>query len=363
MKLHEIEIVTQDGELVRFECASNEDVITAGLRQDIILMSSCREGGCATCKGMCTDGDYDLIKCTVQALPPEEEEEGHVLLCRAFPRSDMRVEVPYTSDRISTSATEAQREFLAELVNITPVASNTVEVTMRRIADDISGNGAGVDFEPGQFFDVQLPGTDIWRSFSPFNLPNQDGDLEFLIRILPDGKFSNYLRNEARPGQILRLRGASGSFYLHDNGLKARYFLAGGTGLSPVLSMVRKMFDQGDPQETRLYFGVSKQEEVFYAQELKALAEVMPNLTVRISVSHPGPDWNGERGNVVDTLRSDLEASGAKPDLYLCGPPGMIDATYKMCVELDIPKSNICIEKFLPSGSTNKEEEKDAQLA
>jgi methane monooxygenase component C len=354
MKLHEIEIVTQCGESIYIECASNEDIITAGLRQDIILMSSCREGGCATCKGLCTDGDYDLVKCTVQALPPEEEEEGHVLLCRAFPKSNMRVEVPYTADRISTIATESKRDFFAELVKITPVASNTVEVTMQRIPDELSGSDVNVSFEPGQFFDIQLPGTDLWRSFSPSNLPNKDGILEFLIRILPDGRFSNFLSNEAKTGQVLNLRGSSGSFYLHDNGLQARYFLAGGTGLSPVLSMVRKMFDQGDPQETRLYFGVSKQEEVFYVNELKALSEKMRNLTVKVSISHPDIDWIGEHGNVVETLRKDLELSGAKPDIYLCGPSGMVDATYRMCVDLDIPKSNICTEKFLPSGSAGE---------
>ncbi len=353
MKLHEIEIVTQDGESIYLECASNEDIITAGLRQDIILMSSCREGGCATCKGMCTDGDYDLRRCTVQALPPEEEEEGQILLCRAFPESNMRIEVPYTSDRISTSASESQRDFFAELVNIRPVASNTVEVTMRRIPDE-NGSYVKVSFEPGQFFDIQIPGTDLWRSFSPSNLPNKDGVLDFLIRILPDGRFSNFLSNDATAGQVLNIRGASGSFYLHDNGLQARYFLAGGTGLSPVLAMLRKMYDEGDPQETRLYFGVSKQEEVFYVNELAALSEKMPNLTVKVSISNPDINWVGEHGNVVETSRKDLELSGAKPDIYLCGPSGMVDATYRMCVELDIPKSNIRTEKFLPSGSSNE---------
>ena len=95
------EIVTEDGETVLFDCGSDEDVITAGLRQDVILMSSCREGGCATCKSLCADGDYELRNCSVQALPPEEEEEGLVLLCRTFPRSDLVLEVPYTSDRIA----------------------------------------------------------------------------------------------------------------------------------------------------------------------------------------------------------------------------------------------------------------------
>jgi methane monooxygenase component C len=353
MSGHDIEIITQDGETVHFECGSDEDVISAGLRQDVILMSSCREGGCATCKSMCTDGDYELVRCSVQALPPEEEEEGFVLLCRTFPLSNLTLEVPYTSDRISYSA--ADREFEAEVISVTPIASNAVRMEIRRTHGDGINGAAGVAFSPGQFFEIQIPGTEHWRSFSPANLPNPEGNLEFLIRILPDGKFSNYLRDEVQPGQIVRARGPSGSFYIRENGLRPRYFVAGGTGLAPVVAMVRQMFDRGDPQETHLYFGVNKEEEVFYVDELVSLAEQMPNLSVQLCVMQPGPEWRGERGTPVQALSRDLGQSGTEPDLYLCGPPGMIDATYKACLELGIQKDNICTEKFLSSNPPSTE--------
>ena len=95
---HQVTIITQDNESVSFECRSDEDVITAAVRQDIYLMSSCREGGCATCKGFCAEGDYVLGKVSSQALPYEEEEAGEVLLCRCYPTTDIEVEVPYTFD-------------------------------------------------------------------------------------------------------------------------------------------------------------------------------------------------------------------------------------------------------------------------
>jgi methane monooxygenase component C len=361
VRMHDIEIVTQDGETRHFECGSDEDIITAGLRQNVILMSSCREGGCATCKALCTDGDYELVRCTVQALPPEEEEDGFVLMCRTFPQSNLTLEVPYTSERISDSAVE--REFLTEIASISPIASNAVQMKLRRVGGEAVDGAASVAFEPGQYFDIQIPGTDHWRSFSPANLPNADGTLEFLIRILPDGLFSNYLRDDAQPGEVLRVRGPSGSFYVRENGLQPRYFVAGGTGLAPVVSMVRHMHHQREPHETRLYFGVNKEEELFLVRELQTLAEQMPNLTVRVCVRLPGPDWPGERGNPVEAMRRDLEEGGAVPDLYLCGPPGMIDATYKTCLELGIPKGNICTEKFLPSGSMSIEGKQTSEVS
>ena len=273
-----------------------------------------------------------------------------MLLCRCYPRSDVTFHVPYTSERIAFTALD--REFAAEIVSIAPIAVNAVQLVMRRQPND--SGAAPVAFEPGQFFDLQIPGTDIWRSFSPSSLPNANGDLEFLIRILPDGKFSNFLRDVAKVGQVLNVRGASGNFYLHANGFTPRYFVAGGTGLSPVVSMIRQMYDRHDPQECSLYFGVNKQEEVFYAEQLAELQNKMPTLIFHVCVWHPDEGWTGEKGNAVDILQRDLEANGLKPDMYLCGPPGMIDATYKMCIDLGIPKDSICSEKFLASGSSGE---------
>lgn len=103
MANHQIRIITEEGESVTFGCAPDEDIISAAIRQSIYLMSSCREGGCATCKGFCSEGDYELGKISSQALPSEEEEDGFVLLCRCYPIEDMEVEVPYTFDRIAYS--------------------------------------------------------------------------------------------------------------------------------------------------------------------------------------------------------------------------------------------------------------------
>ena len=344
---HTITIITQDEQRVSFECNSDEDVISAGLRQDVILMSSCREGGCATCKGFCAEGDYQLVGCSVQALPPEEEEDGEVLLCRTFPETDLEVEVPYVYERIAFGREDL--EFEAEVTALEPIASNTVRLQLKRLpngSDDVK-----VDFASGQFMDLQIPGTEISRSFSPANISNKDGELEFLIRVLPDGKFSNYLRDDAAVGQTLAVVGPQGIFSMVNNGLQPRYFVAGGTGLAPIMSMVRHMHELAEPNQCTLYFGVNTEEEVFCLDELKQLQALMPNLTVRICVWHATDDWKGEKGTVVDSMKRDLESMKALPDFYLCGPPPMVDAVYAACEALNVPKETIHTEKFLPSGS------------
>lgn len=343
---HNIKIITEDGEAVHFDCAPDEDVISAAIRQDIYLMSSCRAGGCATCKGFCGEGDYRLVGCSVQALPPEEEEEGQVLLCRCYPDSDLEVEVPYTYSRISFEP-EAN-EFPAEVVSVGMVSSNAVRLHLRRPGE---GPERKIKFDAGQFMEIEVPGTGATRAYSPANTSNDAGDLEFLIRVLPDGLMSNVLKSGGiRPGQTLRVKGPQGVFGLKENGFRPRYFIAGGTGLAPVLSMVRHMQEWGAPQETRLYFGVNTVEEVFLLDELKALEAALPKLTVRVCVWRPTEDWEGERGNAIEVLKRDLTDSPAQPDVYLCGPPGMVDAAHRVCAEFGIPADQIYLEKFLPSG-------------
>lgn len=345
-KAHTITALTEDNESVQFECRSDEDVITASLRQDIILMASCREGGCATCKALCSEGDYVLRGCSVQALPPDEEEAGMVLLCRTYPRTDLELALPYTHGRISYGQVGG---FEAEVLAVEWLSSNTVRFLLQKRPGETGGRG--VKFEAGQFMELTIPGTEVRRSYSPANIANEEGRLEFLIRVLPEGRFSDYLRDDARPGQVLAVRGPLGVFSLKERGLGPRYFVAGGTGLAPVVSMVRQMREWAAPNETRVYFGVTTEPELFYLDELQSLQQSMRNLTVKTFVWKPGSEWQGSRGSPIDALREDLAAASARPDFYLCGPPGMIDAACEVARGHGASDDQVFFEKFLPSGS------------
>ena len=342
--MHQIKVITEEGESVSFDCATDEDIISAAVRQSIFLMSSCREGGCATCKGECTEGDYEMGKVSAQALPPEEQEEDLVLLCRCYPTEDMTVEVPYTFDRISYS--EEGKEFTTEISLLEQVSSNVMKLCLKR-----SDGENKIKLDSGQYYDLEIPETTITRSYSPANIENNNGEMEFLIRVLDEGKFSNFLKNDAKVGQSIKVLGPSGIFGLVADGFTPRYFVAGGTGLAPVLSMIRFMKEWGEPQPCTLYFGSTYEEEVFYAEELSQLANEMDNLTVKICVWKASDSWHGETGSVVDILKQDLQNAVTNPDLYLCGPPGMVDATYSVCEQVGIAKEKIYLEKFLPSVS------------
>ena len=119
-------------------------------------MSSCREGGCATCKADVLEGDYELGNCSVQALPPDEEEAGVVLLCRTFPRSDLVVQLPYTFDRISFQ--KVNTDWQGEIVAVDKLSSNVVKLRIEA-KDPETGARIKIPFFPGQYMDIEIPGS------------------------------------------------------------------------------------------------------------------------------------------------------------------------------------------------------------
>jgi methane monooxygenase component C len=350
--MYKITAYTEDGHSIEFEASPNEDVIASALKHDVILLTSCREGGCATCKAECTDGDYEMANTSVQALPPDEEEDGFVLLCCTYPRSNLTLNLPYTFDRVSFE--KISKEWAGDILLAERVSSNVMRLVIRP-ADPETGRPVKLKFLPGQYIDIEVPGTDVWRSYS-MATTSDSGDLEFLIRLLPNGFFSRFLVTEAAPGMRVRLHGPSGAFAMRENGFRPRYFIAGGTGLSPVLSMIRHMQIEGHPQQAKLFFGVTYQHELFFADRLREIESTMPNLEVHISIMNPELSSPNLAGTVVDNLVKHLEQGGPNPDIYMCGPPGMIDATLAATRKYGMPAGQVFYEKFLASGQVRAAE-------
>ncbi|MGO8848521.1 FAD-binding oxidoreductase [Mycobacterium sp.] len=205
---------------------------------------------------------------------------------------------------------------------------------------------SSADFESGQFVRITVPGTDARRAYSPANVANWDGELEFYIRLLPGGVMSQYLTEKASIGDVLTVSSPQGSFTLVENGLRPRWFLAGGTGLSPLLSMLRRMAEWGDPQQTRLFFGVTHHTEVFAQDELHELTQSMPDFRADTMVWQPDPGWTGAAGNPVDLAAAEVKALDESPDIYLCGPPPMIDSAFAALTAAGVPREQIHAERF-----------------
>lgn len=341
MSTHRIQLTTRDGEQLRFDCGSEQNLLDAAAAAKITLPSQCRQGSCGACHASVQQGDYQLGEHRSGALPAGD---GHaVLLCRTTPRSDLSVTLPYEHAKIQFHAVPTRS---AEIVAVEPVAENTARLELR--LDPDADGGSAAEFEPGQFMELEIPGTSERRAYSLANTGNWDGRLEFLIRLQPQGRFSTFLSQRAKPGLKLRVRGPQGAFGLDAASLRPRWFVAGGTGLAPMLSMLRRMAEFQELQEARLFFGVNDESELFALDELARLRAELPQLRVELCVWRPRGAWTGFTGTPADALHQALAEASAPPDLYLCGPAPLIDAATQAAADAGVPASQVFSERFLP---------------
>lgn len=337
---YDVTLVTTDGQESTVRCDAGTSVLEAAEHAGLMLKSSCQAGGCGACSAVIKGGRVEMGDHDPEVIEVPEDEGG-ILLCRSFPRQDCRIELPYGSSKIVTTP-PSKRE--AEITALERAADGVMRVTLTlRPGEDGS---VSADFESGQFFRVMVPDSGARRAYSPANVANWDGELEFYIRLLPGGAMSDYLTGRAAVGDAMTVMSADGEFGLVENGLRPRWFIAGGTGLSPLLSMLRRMGEWGDPQPARLFLGVTRHDEVFAQDSIAALEESLPDFSAVTVVWHPDPNWTGATGNPVDLAAAEIALLDEMPDVYVCGPPPMVDAAHAALTAAGVPEDQIHAERF-----------------
>jgi ferredoxin-NADP reductase len=268
-----------------------------------------------------------------------------VLMCRTYPRSDITLSLPTDYNTILFNAIPRQEAIIEQLEII---ADNTVHLKLQ-LQQDANGNIAAT-FEPGQFMTIEIPNTNDRRTYSLANTSNSDGKLEFLIRLQIKGIGSDFFRQQAQVGTKLVLHGPQGNFKLDANSSHPRWFVAGGTGIAPILSMLRHAAEMQDMQAAHLFFGVNRENELFGSDILQDLQAQLPQLQMTVCVWKPQNDWRGFIGTPADAFQQALAQTNIQPDVYLCGPPLLLDAAEKIALTAGIPQTQIFVERFLPSG-------------
>lgn len=339
-----ISLETHDAQRFDFDCDAEQTVLAAMEAAGYYPPSLCKEGGCGACIAKHETGGYHLGDYSAAALPEEASARGEVLLCRTYPESDLRLTVAYNADRIHIGHSKPRR---AEIVAVETVAARTVRLMLRILPDE--NGGLPLDFEPGQFMELEIPEQGVKRAYSLANTCNWDGTLEFLIRIQPGGCFSAYLQDRAKPGDRLLVHGPSGAFGIQAQSLAPRCFVAGGTGVAPFLSILRRMAEWQEDHETMLLLGVNNEAELFYHDEWRRLLQALPQLRIQLCVWRPEEAWDGFRGTPAEALRSYLAQTAALPDIYLCGPPPLVDAAIQVALQAGVDVERIFSERFVSS--------------
>ncbi|KXP04008.1 benzoate 1,2-dioxygenase electron transfer component BenC [Tsukamurella pseudospumae] len=339
---HQVALAFEDGVTRFISVDPGQTVADASYRQRINIPLDCRDGACGTCKARCESGSYDGGTYVEDALTAAEAEQGYCLPCSMSPTSDLVLQIASTSAVAKTQV----GEFAATVTGLDRLTPSTVGLRLRADERD------RLAFLPGQYVNIAVPGSgvdgapDAERSYSFASHPDDEG-LEFLVKLIPGGgAMSDWLTGRAAVGDRVTFRGPLGSFFLREADRPA-LLVAGGTGLAPMLSMLRSMRTRDPGRTVQLLYGVSQDRDVTQLDVLAQLREDLSAFDFEHCVS-AADSTAAHRGHVTDILRT-AHLHGGDVAVYLCGPPPMIEGFRAELDRLGITPTGFYYEKFLPA--------------
>ncbi len=211
---------------------------------------------------------------------------------------------------------------------------------------------------PGQHVDVRLTAEDGYqaeRSYSIASPPEERQQITLTIERLDDGEVSPYLVDEVRVGDQLEVRGPIGGYFVWDAGLSDPLFLvAGGSGIVPLMAMLRHRQINGSHLPTRLLYSSRSYEDVIYRNELDRLDEEDTALEVVHTLTRTQPPgWTGYRRRIdSDLLQKVAWPPEQHPLTFICGPTQMVEAAAASLLSLGYEPTRIKTERFGPTGGT-----------
>ncbi|MFG1350245.1 FAD-binding oxidoreductase [Xanthobacter autotrophicus] len=331
-----VTIVFADGERTEIKARSGEMILQAARRNGLALSSDCEVGDCQTCRCTILDGAVEYDELATTSLTTAEMESGEVLTCVAAADGDVTLRMPYERTRLLPAKPFSLRIETLERLGAGVVRLRGQTLGLKPLA-----------FLSGQYINLKVPGTGATRSYSMANPPSGDRSLELLVRLLDDGAMSAYLRERAAPGDQIECEGPRGTFYLRED-TRPLLMVAGGTGLAPMLAMLRHLANTTVPRTVTLCFGVNTPEDLFCLDDLSDLKTRLPGLHIRVAVARGGAGPNWQAGYATDLLTPE-DVPGR--DIYLCGPPPMTDAARTFLAAHGADPAAIFLERFVPSGA------------
>jgi ferredoxin-NAD(P)+ reductase (naphthalene dioxygenase ferredoxin-specific) len=327
-----MELLVQPND-IRLSIQSGQNLLDVLKDNAIPISYSCMSGRCGTCR-------CKVIKGAVQHSGPEAgrpqlEADPYVLACQSVLTESCTIEIP-DMDEVVTHP--------AKIIKGTVVAIEELTHDIRRVR---ARPAKPLEFSPGQYATLQFTPDHI-RPYSWAGLPS-DEEMEFQIRQVPGGRVTEYVFTKLAVGDAIRVSGPLGTAYLRKKHEGPILCVGGGTGIAPVLSIVRGAIDAGMKNPVHLYFGVRSQEDLYDADRLTKLAAEHGSMKVNIVVA-TGPVESAQRsGLVTDAIKNDF------PNLkdfcaYFCGAPAMVEALNSLAIELGMGASKIHADAFYPSG-------------
>jgi NAD(P)H-flavin reductase len=247
----------------------------------------------------------------------------------------------YDQQTITEENSMAKKEMIHTVVEAITALNPTTKMFRLRLPPDKT-----LPFKPGQFVMVHAPkdGKLSSKAYSICSSPSERDFIELCLNRIPGGYFSNFLC-DLKGSEILPIKGPYGKFLLNEAPKADQIFVATGTGVAPIRSMIKYLFERETTLPVWLILGVRSESPILYEAEFREIATRHPNFRFLPTVSRP-QSWTGEAGHVQDTIKKYIFEPEQK-DTYLCGLPKMVDETRELLVQIGFKSEQIYTEKYI----------------
>ena len=306
--------------------------------EKIFIPSACGgRGTCGLCKLKVLEGAGPLLPTEEPFLDADQIESDVRLSCQVKVRNDLRIEIP--------SELFAVREHVCKCADIINLTQDIKQFRFELVEPN------RIDFVAGQYIQLLAPvykkgGEEVYRAYSISSDPDRKDGIETIIRLVPGGICTTYCFDYLKVGDEVRLNGPYGHFRLSETDAPM-VFIAGGSGMAPMKCILHHMRNTANKRKATYYFGTNKAEELFLLDEMKQFESELEDFKFVPVVAAPqdSENWSGETGLVTEAVQRDMK-NASEYEAYLCGSPGMIDASIKVLAELGMKEEAIFYDKF-----------------
>ena len=315
-----------------------DSLLSALISEKIFIPSACGgRGTCGLCKLKVLEGAGALLPTEEPYLDDAEKVDNVCLSCQVKVHNNLVIEIPPELFAI--------REYTCKCTDILELNNDMKQFRFELLEPET------VDYVPGQYMQLLAPvyeksGEEVYRAYSISSDPADRNIIELIIRLVPGGICTTYCFEYLKVGDEVQVNGPYGYFGLSATDAPI-IFIAGGSGIAPIKCLLHQMKNNSIRRKAIFYFGANKVEELCLLDCMKTFEEQLSDFSFVPVVASPDGDknWNGETGLVTEAVKRDLKNTG-RFEAYLCGSPGMIDASIAVLTEMGMSEENIFYDKF-----------------
>ena len=313
--------------------------LLATLKAERIFMpSACGgRGWCGLCKARVAGAAGEVLPAELARLSAEEVKAGFRLTCQVKVERDLRMYVPQSLLRA--------HQFAAKVAAMRDLTYDIKEVTLELV------DPPEIDFVAGQFVQFEVPEYElarqpVYRAYSIASDPADRHTLALEIRLVPNGIATTYVHRFLKVGDAVTVNGPYGEFHLRDSD-RPIVFIAGGSGMAAIRAMLFEMARTNSPRRATYFFGAKSRRDLFLVEEMRDFEARIPHFAFVPALSSPDREdsWDGETGLITDVVGRAIP-SGADSEAYLCGSPGMINASVAVLKKNGVAEDRIFYDRF-----------------